>query len=542
MKKIFCWTLFLAILFSLQTTVFAQRSRKGNSSSTTTADKPAPKREEQPPADGPESPDFDPFANIRDEEGRCPVSKMAELSAVEFGEVLNVADKDGDGFLSKEEQKQFPFLNPNNKAAQPQGPIGPDMGKAVKSAKTKDGKLEIEKFLDAIRSSSQKIFSQYDKDGDGYLDDEELRAMDAPPGEEPPQDSAPRRGGRGPSGRPGPGGRGGFSPFANIRDEEGRCELSQIAEVTTKEFGNLLENADEDGDGYLDEEEQEELPFFLKSNHQGPRPQGPMGEGIGKAINDAKTKDGKIEIEKFLDSARSTSLEHFAQFDKNGDGYLDDDELRDAFTPPEGAFPRRRGNGPAGGPDRPDFDPFANIRDEEGRCPISKIADVSAVEFGNFLKNADKDGDGLLDEEEQKPFPFPNRSRGSERQGRGDGPERGRPNGPPMGGPMMGNGMDKALNDAKTEDGKIDIEKLLDSMRTASTEFFSQFDKDEDGYLDDEELKAMATPPQGRMNRPDRGREGGPDRNRGERPERAPRGQRGERGRGTPKNQSEEEN
>ncbi len=255
--------------------------------------------------------------------------------------------------------------------------------------KNGDGKLdEAEKR--AIRDSFMKRF---DKNGDGKIDEAEKRAAR--------EAFMKRRGGPGKDGKGRPG-----------KGRPGRFDRQAI-----------LKRFDKNGDGKLDEaERQAAREAFMK------RRGGPGKDGKGRP---GKGRPGQFD--------RAAILK---QFDKNGDGKLDEAERQAARE----AFMKRRGGPGKAGKGRPG----------KGR--------PGGLDRAAILKQFDKNGDGKLDEAERQAAreAFMKRRGGRDRGKFGQG----RPGGP-VDGPKP----------------RIDRAKLIE-----------QFDADGDGKLSPEERrKAMET-------------------------------------------------
>jgi len=125
------------------------------------------------------------------------------------------------------------------------------------------------------------------------------------------------------------------------------------------------------------------------------------------------------------------------------------------------------GNAPGGsgmgGPGGRRGNPMDALKNEEGQVVLSKLEESKMPDdFKTAMKEADADGDGLLNEEEQKAFGEKMRE------------------------------MRDPLNQLKNEEGKFDLSKLADAkMRDQTKEAVQKADADGDGFLSEEEVKAF---------------------------------------------------
>lgn len=166
-----------------------------------------------------------------------------------------------------------------------------------------------------------------------------------------------------PGGGQQPGGRGGFQPPPNLffvaldTDEDGEISAAELQAAAT-----ALKTLDKDGDGKISLEE---------SRPPRPaRPEGGTGGGftaeamITRTMERDTDKDGRISKEEAGDR-----WERMADNDKNGDGYLDKDEIKamaDAMIARFGqGFQGGRGGRPSG--DRPEGGRPEGGRREGGR-------------------------------------------------------------------------------------------------------------------------------------------------------------------------------
>ena len=224
---------------------------------------------------------------------------------------------------------------------------------------------------------------------------------------------------------------------------------------------------------------------FAYSQEDGARPERRAG---GNFLAQARTEDGRIDLSKLPEQMQQERRDSLKAADKDGDGFLSQEEMRDAFPRrneqgprPEGAprfgqGPRpeggpgqgRPGNGPGQpGPGQPGFGQprmgqpgfgmgFGPDAITDGKLDLSKLSDQIPQERKDALKAADKDGDGFLTAAEMRDaFPRP----------KFQFPEGKKP-------------------DFIDDDNGIVIEKLVVALKS--------FDKDNDGVISAEEQKVIA--------------------------------------------------
>ena len=256
--------------------------------------------------------------------------------------------------------------------------------------------------------------------------------------------------------------------FEKSKNENGDVQIEKAADLMAEDLVKMLKDADKDNDGIVTKEEIESIRFFGRPGPGGPRgPEGRQGRRGGR---------------------------HNADGDRENRG------------------PRRGDRGDRG----PTFDPLADARTEDGQIDLSKLPERMPEEARNRFKEADTDGNGLLDADEQA-AQFNRRNRADRGEGRpgsrpgnreGRGPRRGRgenagPRGPfgPMGVVFS------AIEKARTEDGgQIKLDELTAEVRQAQIEFLKTADSNGDGLLTEEEMKAFAPPrPQGPFGTPPQG-------------------------------------
>lgn len=251
------------------------------------------------------------------------------------------------------------------------------------------------------------------------------------------------------------------------------------------------------------------------------KPVNPM-ERIRENFEKSKNENGDIQIEKAADLFAADLVQGLKDADKDGNGIVTKEELdstRFFGRPgpggprgPEGRHDRRGGRrnadgdrGPRRGDRGPMRDPLADARTEDGQIDISKLPDRMPEEFRNRFKEADADGNGLLDADEQASMPFGRRDRVDRNEGRphnrpgnreGHGPRRGRDENAGPRGPFgpMGVVFEAVATVRNEEGGEINLDELTAKVRQAQIEFLQSIDGDSDGLLTEEELKSFGPP------------------------------------------------
>lgn len=181
--------------------------------------------------------------------------------------------------------------------------------------KNGDGTLGQEE-LDLAVSSLRKL----DRNQDGTISQEELRAEQGSGG-------SPR-----PAGSPRPGGRGMAAPVWSEIDQDGDGKVS-LQEAPERMKGRF-DRMDQNGDGFLDKEEQERIDQMFRRMRGGggrppqgggggrpPRGGGRGGEDVWKILAEKYDKDRNGEISK---EEYTRGGEKFTQLDRNEDGKLNE--------------------------------------------------------------------------------------------------------------------------------------------------------------------------------------------------------------------------
>ena len=307
-------------------------------------------------------------------------------------------------------------------------------------------------------------------------------------------------------------------------NDDGKLTLDEVPEPRREGFRRMLERLDND------ESEGVTLEQFKRVAGRRGRPPGERGEGRSEGRGRSRP-------------------------DERGRRGSDD---RGRRRPPEGGPQRRRERGPRGPEGRPPAPPLLRALDTDRDGSLSS-SEISAA--SKSLKKLDRDDDGVISRRELMP-PRPRRGRdghqeqarrprfherphGEDRRppegrreeyrrrpdgppdrfrGRPDGPDRrsrggherrregfrGRPDGP---GPSLDAVVRRIMKGDEDGDGKLSKEETPERMR----ERFDQIDTDDDGQIDESELKKAM----GRFLRRRGGERPGPPRERPNRRERS---------------------
>jgi len=273
-------------------------------------------------------------------------NKDGTISKDEYMAGFAKYDKDGDGKLSMRE-----LMAQSQSGGRSEGQKGGKDGSRLKKMDTDgDGKVSKQEFLD---NTANKFFGHLDKDGDGYISKEESEAM---------KKNRPKRQNRPQDGQGGKGGQGNNEDRA--KQMFSKMDANGDGKLSRDEFrgpDQAFDKIDENNDGSLTMEE-------LQKGRKGG--QGRQGGKKGGLLERNDTdSDGKVSKAEM----QAGFAKHFDRVDKNGDGFLTEDEM-----------PKR---GKSRGQDR------------EGRGrgnQNSNFAKRAAKQFNRF----DKDGDGMLSQDE----------------------------------------------------------------------------------------------------------------------------------------------
>jgi Ca2+-binding EF-hand superfamily protein len=247
-------------------------------------------------------------------------------------------------------------------------------------------------------------------------------------------------------------------------NKDGTLAADEVAEDRKRLFERLVRNGDKNADGKLS---LEEFTTAMRAQRPGQPPGGqpPAGpDGRPRLPNPEEmfrrldtNGDGKITAEETPERAK----ELVRRADADGDGIVTKDEfvkvaaqLRDRLGLPPGTVPGQ----PAFPPDR-----LFTTLDADGDGKIS-AEEMSAA--ATALKKLDRNGDGAISREEVLPPGF--------------GSVGGRP---PGGGALL-----ERLKEAdKNKDGKFSKDELPERLQ----EGFDRLDRNGDGFIDEQEVRAM---------------------------------------------------
>ena len=284
------------------------------------------------------------------EEGEVDLQKLEQA----LNKALKEADKDSDGLLDNAEWATFsgmggfpggPGMGGPGMGGFPGGPgMQADMGRRMRSfgilmlqrqvataAQTEDGKIDVAKF----RSEYLTLLKEADEDKDGTLSADEIQKMQQKAMESMGGPGGPGGGMRGPGG---PGGRS-FNPLDQLKDEDGKVDLSKID--SNSPFLQQLKEFDKNNDGYLDSDEQNALQEQFQNMFRNRNGRGGMGPG-NRGNGGAPNRNGNFQQQ---GDEQTSTLSPDAivrgQDDMNGQA--------GGFGPPQGEFQGNFGGRPGNG-------------------------------------------------------------------------------------------------------------------------------------------------------------------------------------------------
>lgn len=195
---------------------------------------------------------------------------------------------------------------------------------------TEDGKIDLAKVeASSLPNARKTIFKKADKDGDGFLNAEEMktvlgrrgtRSESAPKGDNQRQPGQNEFNPSAPKGNREPA-RGATPSFMrDIMTDDGKIDLAKLEKSRmSAEQKQHFQKADKNKDGFVDREEMRDIM------RNSARPEGFGESGRFLFMRSVMTEDGRVDLGK-LNKA-----------DKNGDGFLDREELK-ALVPQGGPF------------------------------------------------------------------------------------------------------------------------------------------------------------------------------------------------------------
>ncbi len=304
-------------------------------------------------------------------DGIVTKDEVPEEKRGQFDRLLRESDKNGDGQVSKDE-----FLASGDQG-RPAG--GPGAGRPDDSPPAEvvfqhtdangDGKLERSEVPEGRREGFDRMVDNFDTDNDGKLNLEEFRKGFAISRGMPVEGPRPD----GPPG--GPQGPGAPSPLFAALDtnHDGKISGDELYSATAS-----LKKLDRDGNGTIT---LQEASAGSREGEPGKRPGGAPATGAAGGMNaeamiarlkQADTNgDGKLS----KDEAPERMRENFDRIDQNGDGFIDEKEMKQVAQ----LLSR------AGGP---------------GKGPAGAGAPGGGGILAGMMKQADKNGDGKLSKDE----------------------------------------------------------------------------------------------------------------------------------------------
>jgi Ca2+-binding EF-hand superfamily protein len=290
------------------------------------------------------------------------------LSAAEFGggrEIFDLLDRNHDGFLTADELPEPPKAGPGPRpgpGAERPRPRGPSAERLLRSHdRDGDGKLSSEEWPQVARLK----FEQVDKNGDGFIDRQELDQISIRARRPRQGPGGPRNGPEG--ARPGPEGR--------------RPDPEQIRRTA----GVLMKRLDKNGDGRLTADE-----FPKKSGRLDLAKADRNQDGAVDLLELTAALQQRVERDRRRGNPAQQLLRRMKQWDTDGDGLIG----REEWKGPEALFARLDAD-QDGKISQKEAKKFAK---EAGRRWNNRVSDAA---FGRF----DENGDGKISAAEWKSRP-----------------------------------------------------------------------------------------------------------------------------------------
>lgn len=335
------------------------------------------------PAQGPEGAAAEHAAMFKkldaDGDGKLKKDELPDEQRRLFERLVAGHDADKDGALTEAEFKAgLAEGRPRGEGGQPgtPGPRGDFNPEAIFRGidRNGDGKVTPEEVPEERRERFREMLARVDADKDGAASlDEFRRGFGGPGGGRPGEPGRPEQ----------PGIPGGGLLAALDADRNGELSADEM-----KNAAEALKKLDRDGDGKVTQRE-----LFPPRPEGAPEGFRPNPERMLAAMKQQdKNGDGKLSKEETGDRLR----ENFDRIDANGDGQLDDVELKQMiarFAPPEEGRRPEAGPRPEGAPNRDGKPNPDGERRREGR-PFNE------EEAKARFKAADKNGDGQLSKDE----------------------------------------------------------------------------------------------------------------------------------------------
>ncbi len=165
---------------------------------------------------------------------------------------------------------------------------------------------------------------------------------------------------RGP-GMGGPGGGRRGNPMDALKNEEGKIDLSKLADSRMPDqMKEALQQADADGDGLLNDEEREAAEVKMRE--------------MRNPLNQLKNEEGKIDLSKLADARMPDPMKEAIQkADADADGFLSEEEVK-AFLESMPRGPRMGGGRPGSGAPAPSDAPAPPAEEATPEAPAATDA------------------------------------------------------------------------------------------------------------------------------------------------------------------------